>query len=279
MTARVTEDRAARAEAGAAISVEALVKRYESALGREVTALDGIDLDVRRGEFLTLIGPSGCGKSTLLHAMGGMKQPSGGRVRIGGTEVTGPRPDKIGFVFQDYSLFPWRTVLANVEAGLEFRGVAKAERRERAMRELTTVRLDNFAHAYPGELSGGMQQRVAIARALALDPELLLMDEPFGALDEQTRTAIGEELSNILARTDTTIVFVTHSLSEAILLSDRVVVMTSRPGRVKAILEVTADRPRDGDFMTTPGFAEMRTELYKLLRDEIDEAANQEFER
>jgi ABC-type nitrate/sulfonate/bicarbonate transport system ATPase subunit len=279
MTARVTEDRAARAEAGAAISVEALVKRYESALGREVTALDGIDLDVRRGEFLTLIGPSGCGKSTLLHAMGGMKQPSGGRVRIGGTEVTGPRPDKIGFVFQDYSLFPWRTVLANVEAGLEFRGVTKAERRERAMRELTTVRLDGFAQAYPGELSGGMQQRVAIARALALDPELLLMDEPFGALDEQTRTAIGEELSNILARTDTTIVFVTHSLSEAILLSDRVVVMTSRPGRVKAILEVTADRPRDGDFMTTTGFAEMRTELYKLLRDEIDEAANQEFER
>jgi NitT/TauT family transport system ATP-binding protein len=283
MTAEVT---GIRGETGAvpagpevAISVEGVTKHYTGAQGREVVALDGIDLEVRRGEFLTLIGPSGCGKSTLLHAVGGMKPPTGGRVCIGGVEVTGPRPDAIGFVFQDYSLFPWRTVLANVEAGLEFRGVGKAERRERALHQLATVRLEAFADAYPSELSGGMQQRVAIARALALDPQLLLMDEPFGALDEQTRTALGEELSAILSRTDTTIVFVTHSLSEAVLLSDRVVVMTSRPGRIKIVIEVDAPRPRGGEFLTSTGFAELRTELYKQLRDEIDAAAERELER
>jgi NitT/TauT family transport system ATP-binding protein len=260
------------------LRVRGASKTYSSTRGIPIPALTDIDLDVRRGEFLSLIGPSGCGKSTLLHSLGGMHKITSGSIHLGDQEVVGPRPEEIAFVFQDYSLFPWRTVLSNVQAGLEFRGMDRARRREIAREKLAVVGLERFADAYPAELSGGMQQRVAIARALTLEPKLLLMDEPFGALDEQTRTVLGEELSRILSDTDTTIVFVTHSLGEAVLLSDRVVVMTSRPGRIKKILTIDAPRPRDGDFIASDTYNEMRSELYLHLREEIQNAVSAEYD-
>jgi NitT/TauT family transport system ATP-binding protein len=258
--------------------VRGIEMTYRTARGNSVTALEGIDLAVRAGEFVSLIGPSGCGKSTLLHILGGLRTPTAGSVQIAGQEVTGPQPDRIGFVFQDYSLFPWRTVVSNVEVGLEFRGVGKGARHQAAREKLELVGLGAFADAYPGELSGGMQQRVAIARALCMEPDLLLMDEPFGALDEQTRMVLGEELSRILELTGKTIVFVTHSLAEAVFLSDRVVVMTSRPGRVKDVLRVAEGRPRQPGFMTSPLFNDLRSQLYELLHDEIKAAQLREIE-
>ncbi|MGH3682186.1 MAG: ABC transporter ATP-binding protein, partial [Natronosporangium sp.] len=251
---------------------------YETQRGERVNALDAVSLGVRRGEFLSLIGPSGCGKSTLLYIVGGLRRQSAGQVSLDGQRVTGPMPAKVGFVFQDYTLFPWRTVIANVEVGLGFRGVGRRERRAVAAEKLDLVGLRGFADAYPGELSGGMQQRVAVARALAMDPEILLMDEPFGALDEQTRTVLGEELARILEKTGKTIVFVTHSLSEAVFLSDRVVVMSARPGRVKEILAVDAARPRESGFATAPEFTTTRNRLFELLHEEVRAAALAEMQ-
>ncbi|WP_249714849.1 ABC transporter ATP-binding protein [Rhizomonospora bruguierae] len=242
---------------------------YETQRGRQVTALETVSLEVRRGEFVSLIGPSGCGKSTLLYILGGLRGQTSGEVALLGQRMTGPVPTKVGFVFQDYTLFPWRTILANIEVGLEFRGVGKRERRERAEANLDLVGLSAFAQAYPGELSGGMQQRVAIARALAMDPEILLMDEPFGALDEQTRTVLGEELARILEQAGKTIVFVTHSLTEAVFLSDRVVVMSGRPGRIKEILTVDEPRPRKPGFAMSAEFTDTRNRLFDLLHDEM----------
>ena len=250
---------------------------YASRNGRLVEALSSVDLDVRGSEFVSLIGPSGCGKSTLLHIIGGMKRPTAGSVTVSDRLVDGPMPDEISFVFQDYTLFPWRTVLANVEFALQLRGIGKRERRESARHFLDLVGLSAFAEAFPSQLSGGMQQRVAIARALTTEPELLLMDEPFGALDEQTRMVLGEELSRILANTGATIVFVTHSLSEAVYLSDRVVVMSSRPGRIKTVLDVPEERPRGSSFMTSDVFNKMRNELFELLHDEVRSAALREM--
>jgi NitT/TauT family transport system ATP-binding protein len=246
---------------------------YLSGRGRPVEALSGIDLDVGAGELVSVIGPTGCGKSTLLHVVGGLRRPSGGHVAIAGQPVTGPQPSRVAFVFQDYTLFPWRTVLANVEIGLQFRGVPRLEREAAARRYLELVGLRAFADAYPAELSGGMQQRVALARALCVEPEILLMDEPFGALDEQTRLVLGEELSAILGTTRKTVVFVTHSLAEAVHLADRVVVLTSRPGRIKAVLDVPAPRPRPPAFLKSDMFARLRNELFDLLHDEIRRAA------
>jgi NitT/TauT family transport system ATP-binding protein len=251
---------------------------YVSRNGQRVEAVSSVDLDVRTGEFVSLIGPSGCGKSTLLHIIGGMKRPTGGSITVADRVVDGPMPDEISFVFQDYTLFPWRTVLANVEFALQLRGVGVRARRETARHFLSLVGLAGFADAYPSQLSGGMQQRVAIARALTTEPELLLMDEPFGALDEQTRMVLGEELSRILEKTGVTIIFVTHSLSEAVYLSDRVVVMSSRPGRIKTILEVPEERPRGSAFMTSDVFNKMRNELFELLHDEVRFAALHEME-
>jgi NitT/TauT family transport system ATP-binding protein len=261
------------------VEVHGIEKTYRTGDGRSLEALSSIDLDVEVGEFLSIIGPSGCGKSTLLHIIGGMKDASGGEVMVNGKKVRGPRPDDVAFVFQDYTLFPWRSVLSNVEVGLQVRGVAKEERREAARHNLELVGLGGFADSYPNELSGGMQQRVALARALTMEPKLLLMDEPFGALDEQTRTVLGEEVSRILERSDQSIIFVTHSLSEAVYLSDRVAVMSHRPGRIKKMLEVEEPRPRDSDFMTSRIFNDLRTELFELLHDEFREAAQAEMER
>jgi len=235
----------------------------------ETVAVRGMSFDVAKAEFLTLIGPSGCGKSTLLNVMAGLQACSGGSVRVGGVEVHKPLPEVIGVVFQDYTLFPWRSVLRNIEIGLEFRGVAAKERRERAQHYLEVVGLEDVASHLPRELSGGMKQRVAIARALSLEPELLLMDEPFGALDEQTRMVLGEQLSGILERSGKTIVFVTHSLAEAAYLSDRILVMTSRPGQIKAAIQVPFARPRTPELMLGEDFNALRNQLFSLLHDEI----------
>lgn len=251
---------------------------YEAA-GNPVHALQRVHLTVATGEFVSLIGPSGCGKSTLLHIIGGMRQPTSGTVVIADREVNGPQPDKVAFVFQDYSLYPWLTVAQNVEFPLRIRGVDKSSRREVAERYLNLVGLSAFAEAYPAQLSGGMQQRVAIARALCTKPEVLLMDEPFGALDEQTRMVLGEELARIIQKTGVTIVFVTHSLSEAVYLSDRVVVMSSRPGRIKEELHVSEPRPRSSDFVTSSIFNETRNRLFELLHDEVQSAAEAELAR
>jgi NitT/TauT family transport system ATP-binding protein len=235
-------------------------------------ALDDITLDVSAGEMICLIGPSGCGKSTLLNIMGGLIAPAQGRVRIGERDVRGPQPGDMAFVFQESVLFPWNPVIKNLEIALEFRDVPASERHDRAMAALNSVGMADFANHYPGHLSGGMKQRVALASALSLDTGILLMDEPFAALDEQTRMILGEDLSQLLSATGKTIIFVTHSLSEAVFLADRIVVMTARPGRIKAIIDIREPHPRSPDFMTDPRFSELRTDLYKLLRDEIRRA-------
>jgi NitT/TauT family transport system ATP-binding protein len=240
----------------------------EGSLG-PVEALRDVTLTVKSGEFFSLIGPSGCGKSTLLNLAAGLRRPTSGTVQVAGQTMERPRPDTISVVFQDYSLFPWRTVAGNIEAGLEFQGVPRRKRPERAMRYLRMVGLDGFAAAVPRQLSGGMKQRVAIARALALETPVMLMDEPFGALDEQTRTVLGEEVSQIFAQTAKTILLVTHSLGEAVFLSDRIAVMTGRPGRIRETLDVPAPHPRAPEFMTSRLFHELRDHLFRLLHEEM----------
>src|SRR5262247_3916633 len=224
---------------------------------RYVRALRDTTLDVARGELLCLIGPSGCGKSTLLNVVGG------------------PMPRDIAFVFQENALFPWNTVFENVNLGMVFQGVPRAEREARAQRALEAVGLKDFAQHYPGQLSGGMRQRAALARALSLETGILLMDEPFGALDEQTRMILGEDLSVLLARTEKTIMFVTHSLGEAVFLADRVAVFSARPGTIKEIISVDEPHPRKPEFVTTEKFHALRTRLYTLLHDEIRKAVSQ----
>ncbi|MBI2848551.1 MAG: ABC transporter ATP-binding protein [Chloroflexi bacterium] len=251
-----------------AINNVAVTYGYETGI-RKLLALDDVSLDVYKGEFVSVIGPSGCGKSTLLNIVGGLLKANSGTVTVDGTVVEKPLPKITAMVFQEHSLFPWRTTIKNVEVGLEFQGIDKEERHRRALKYLDLVGLKDFVHHYPGELSGGMKQRVAIARALSLETEILLMDEPFGALDEQTRMVLGEELSKILAKTQKTIVFVTHSLSEAVFLSDRIAVMTSRPGKIKDIIKVEAPHPRNPEFMTSDEFNHLRNRLFDLLHEEI----------
>jgi NitT/TauT family transport system ATP-binding protein len=236
---------------------------------RSVRALAETSIEVARGELLALIGPSGCGKSTLLNIIGGLLPPSGGTVDVGGTRVSGPLPRDIAYVFQENALFPWCTVLENVELGMTFQGVPAGERAARARRALQSVGLADFALHYPGQLSGGMRQRAALARALSLDTSILLMDEPFGALDEQTRMVLGEDLSVLLANERKTIVFVTHSLGEAVFLADRVAVFSARPGTVKQVIAVDEPHPRRSPFMTSAKFHALRDQLYSLLHDEI----------
>jgi NitT/TauT family transport system ATP-binding protein len=257
-------------EATPAIRVEGVTRAY-GAPGdpRRVVALEGASLDVARGELVSLIGPSGCGKSTLLGLMGGLATPTGGQILIDGEPVSGPSPQKIAFVFQESALFPWRTVLENVKLGMAFQGVPKAERDRRARESLDAVGLTEFADHYPDHLSGGMKQRAQLARALGLKTEILLMDEPFAAVDEQTRMVLGEDLSVLLARTGKTIVLVTHSLVEAVFLADRVAVFSARPGRIKRIISVDEGHPRTRSFMTSEKLGRLRNELYELLHDEI----------
>jgi NitT/TauT family transport system ATP-binding protein len=235
---------------------------------RSFTALDDITLDVRPGEFLTLVGPSGCGKSTLLDLLGGLTAPSSGRILLDGEPITGPSRNR-GVVFQQYALFPWRTATQNIEFGLEVAGTARRQRREQAAHYLDLVGLSAFAQRYPHELSGGMKQRVAIARSLAYEPEVLLMDEPFAALDAQTRESLQTELLRIWRQTGKTIIFITHGIDEAIVLGQRVAIMSSRPGRIKTVLDVPDElRSETGDVRSLPLFGEIRHAIWTLLRDE-----------
>ena len=225
------------------ISIDQVSKSFETKGGKRHLAIADIALDVADGEFVSILGPSGCGKSTLLYIVGGFVPPSAGLVMVGGKPVTGPGPDR-GPVFQEFALFPWKTVLGNVMYGLQQQGVAKAEARERARALIAMVHLEGYENFYPKELSGGMKQRVAIARTLAYRPSILLMDEPFGALDAHTRTRLQNELTEIWERDRKTVLFVTHSVEEAVFLSDRVVVMTRSPGRIKEIVPIDLARPR-----------------------------------
>ena len=233
------------------------------------TALEDITLDVRPGEFLALVGPSGCGKSTLLDLLGGLTAPTSGRILLDGRPIEGPARDR-GIVFQQYALFPWRTAAQNVEFGLDIAGLKARQRREIARHYLDLVGLTAFADRYPHELSGGMKQRVAIARSLAYDPEVLLMDEPFAALDAQTRETLQGELLRIWRATGKTIIFITHGIDEAVVLGQRVAVMTSRPGRIKHVVEIPeALRNESEDVRSLPEFGPVRHEVWSLLRDEV----------
>ena len=225
------------------LSANNISRRFRTQSGAEVQALDDVSLRVDENDFVCIVGPSGCGKSTLLRIIAGLETADTGQVVFRDRLVTRPDPE-IGMVFQEYSLFPWLTVIDNVAAGLEFSGVAKKKRRAVARRFLTVVGMPDFAHAYPHELSGGMRQRVAIARALANDPQILLMDEPFGSLDAHTRILLQKELLRIWQGHRKTVFFVTHSVDEAIYLADRIVIMTARPGSVGEILSVDMVRPR-----------------------------------
>ena len=235
--------------------------------GSRMTALEGIDIDIRRGEFVSLIGPSGCGKSTLLRIIGDLIKPSSGDVVVNGKPAERARRDRdYGMVFQAPVLFDWRTVEDNVKLPLEIQGMDAATRRATAGRMLELVELEDFSHHYPWQLSGGMQQRVAIARALAFEPAILLMDEPFGALDEMTRERMNSEVQRIWDRTKTTIVFVTHSIPEAVFMSSRVVVMSPRPGRIAKVMDIDLPRPRDEETRESERYFELVTEVREALR-------------
>jgi NitT/TauT family transport system ATP-binding protein len=239
---------------------------------REFVALDGLELTIEAGEFLTLVGPSGCGKSTVLDLIAGLTAPSSGRLSIGGTPITGPGLDR-SVVFQQYTLLPWRTAQANIEFALEAKGgLDRATRGEVARRYLDLVGLADFAGRYPHELSGGMKQRVAIARSLSYEPEVLLMDEPYAALDAQTREALQSDLRDIWERTGTTILFITHGIDEAVFLGQRVAVMTSQPGRIKTIVPIELHNRDVDDLRSTPEFVAYRRRIWGLLHDEVRKA-------
>ena len=241
---------------------------YDTPAGA-VQALDHVGFDIEKSEFLCLVGPSGCGKSTMLNCIAGFLKPTAGEIRIGGKTVTGHGMDR-GIVFQDFAqLFPWRTALGNVTFGLEMKGLGKREREELALRQLQLVKLEKFADAYPHHLSGGMQQRVAIARALAYDPAVLLMDEPFAALDALTRDDMQRLLADVWRETRKTVIYVTHNVAEAVFLADRVVVMTPHPGRMRRIVPIRLSRPRD------PLSVEF-LEVQKLLLSELGEKSRAE---
>ena len=232
-----------------------------------VVALRDISLTVDDREFCVIVGPSGCGKSTLLRLVAGLSRPTDGRLLLGGTEIQGPSRER-GMVFQSYTLFPWLTVRGNIEFGLRLKGTPAAERQEIVARYVQLVGLAGFENAYPRQLSGGMMQRVAIARALANDPEILLMDEPFGALDSQTRSLMQELLLEVWEQSHKTVLFITHDIDEAIFLGDRVCVMTARPGQIKEEIKIPLHRPRTPDVVTSPEFIEVKRRVAGLIREE-----------
>jgi len=243
------------------LKIQDLSKSFTREDGSEMAALDHLSLDIADKEFVCVLGSSGCGKTTLLRLIAGLDQDREGQIILDGEEMHGPSP-KIGFVFQEYSLFPWRTVIDNIAFGLEMNGIGKEERYRTADLYLDLVGLKQFRNSYPSELSGGMRQRVAVARALALEPVLLLMDEPFGALDAQTRNMLQKELLVIWEKTRKTIVFITHSVDEAVFLADRIIVLTPRPGRVCQIFPIDLKRPRD---RTSVEFAQVRRQVLDLI--------------
>lgn len=245
------------------------VSKVFQSRGRRVEALKDVNLMVERGEFLTVLGPSGCGKSTLLHLLGGFETATVGSVTVNGKPVVGPSRSR-GMVFQHATLFPWRTVVSNVAWPLEVDGVSRAAARSRATELLELVGLAGFEDARPGELSGGMRQRAALARTLAMEPELLLMDEPFGALDAQTRELMQEELTAIWEQSDLTVVFITHDINEAIFLGDRTVVMGARPGRIVESLPIELPRPRNAATKHDPRVLDYHDHCWTLIRDELE---------
>lgn len=254
---------------GAGLHVHAVSHAFEQSSGESLHVLDGVELFVRPGEFVAIVGPSGCGKTTLLRLIAGMSAPTQGSIDVGQHRATEART---GFVFQQASLYPWRTVLDNVAFGLELKARAPRRRdrsrdrvRSKALALLRLVGLEGFAGFYPHQISGGMQQRANLARALAIEPQLLLMDEPFSALDAQTREELQTELQRVAVEANTTIVFVTHDISEALFLADRVVVLSGRPGSVKDVIEVSTPRPRPLSFQVDPEFVTRRQILWKLV--------------
>jgi NitT/TauT family transport system ATP-binding protein len=250
-------------------------EQVEKSFGSHVKALDGVDLTVADREFVAIVGASGCGKTTCLRLVAGFEAPTGGRITVGGKPVTEPGPDR-AVVFQQFALFPWKTVAQNIAFGLRNKGMPSAERQERVAAAIDMIGLSSHADAYPHQLSGGMQQRVAIARAYVLEPEVLLMDEPFGALDAQTRVVMQEELVRLARRNPRTVLFITHGVEEAVYLADRVAVMTRRPGRIKEMIDVKAVREterweehaRIEDVMDLESFIHLRTHIWKSLREE-----------
>jgi len=252
------------ARAGA-VQLTGLSQIYRSS-GQEVVAVSDISLEVRPGRFVVLVGPSGCGKSSLLMMMAGLRHPTSGTILISGAPIDVPDPNRVGVVFQEPSLFPWLTAEENVEFPLTLRGVSRKERRAKAEEALLLVGLDGFGKRHPHELSGGMKQRVSIARGLVQDPPVLLMDEPFAALDEQTRMTMGDELLRIWAATGKTIVFVTHSLTEAVYLADEVIVMSPRPGSIVDRLEVDLPRPRTFEMLSGDAFGSLRDRIWRHIR-------------
>jgi NitT/TauT family transport system ATP-binding protein len=273
----------ATGQADAFLSVKRLTKRF-STPESTITAIEDVSLDIAQGEFLSVIGPSGCGKSTLFNVIGGLVDGYDGKVAVAGDLVSGPHP-AIGMVFQEESTFPWRTVLDNIAFPLEIAGVRRAERMERARHFLALVGVSGFERRYPSELSGGMRQRVAIARTLASEPKILLMDEPFAALDGQTRLLLGEKVLQIQEKLRQTTLLITHNITEAVQLSDRILVMTYRPGRVKRVVDIALPRPRTSEVVTGEAFGRHVAEIWNDLREEAtrgmqeDEASARRRER
>jgi NitT/TauT family transport system ATP-binding protein len=256
----------AAAPPDAILVVDEIVKRFETPDG-VLTAVDNVSLGVAPGEFLGVIGPSGCGKSTLFNVMGGLLDGYEGSVRIAGERVRGPHP-AIGMIFQEESTFPWRNVLDNVAFPLEIAGLPRAERYDRARHFVRLVGLDGFERRYPSELSGGMRQRVSMARTLAAQPKILLMDEPFAALDEQTRLLLGDKVLQIQQELKQTTLLITHNITEAVQLSDRILVMTYRPGRVKRIVDIDLPRPRTSEIVSSDAFGRYVAQIWNDLREE-----------
>lgn len=254
----------------AQIVIQGVCHTYRPPRGRPVLALDDVSLDVRKNEFLALLGPSGCGKSTLLYLVGGFLPIEKGAIAVDGKPVAAPGPDR-GIVFQHFALFPWKTVRDNILYGLERQGMPKPEREKRVQMFIDLVGLSGFEDSYPSALSGGMKQRTAIARTLAFDPSILLMDEPFGALDAQTRHLMQTELLSIIQRSPKTVVFVTHDVQEAVYLADRVAVMTARPGRIKTIVDTKFDK-NDRNVFKDKHFIDKVDEIWGLVRDEAIKA-------
>ncbi|MBI4841845.1 MAG: ABC transporter ATP-binding protein [candidate division NC10 bacterium] len=252
------------------LSIQKVSKAYTSD-GHEVRAIDEISLEIRNNEFATILGPSGCGKSTLLRIVAGLLKPTRGVVRLDGKVIGGPGQDR-GMVFQSYTLFPWLTVKENIQFGLEICGMPRATQEQIAREFVERVGLRGFEETYPKALSGGMKQRVAIARALANNPAVLLLDEPFGALDAQTRALMQELLTQVWEELHKTILFVTHDVEEAIFLSDRVFVMTARPGRVKAEIPIPLERPRSYEVKATETFLTLKKQALRLIREEAIKA-------
>ncbi len=255
------------------VTLDSISLSYKTTSGERLLALDNVSLEVAPGEFLCIVGPSGCGKSTLLHLIAGLQPPTSGKVLIDGAPVSGPGTDRI-LIFQELGLFPWLTVAGNVEFGLKMKNIPKAERKEKVEYYLRLVHLSKFKDSYIHQLSGGMRQRVALARALATEPDVLLMDEPFAALDAQTRDLLHDELERIWSETGRTIIFVTHNVREAVRLGDRVLLLTFRPGRVKQEFAVALPRPR---HMEQPDVARASGEILACLRDEINKSLAAEY--